>query len=214
MFLSGALKVAAIMIWPRPPSSETAWAEAQRNKRINRIGSLLFFIPLLTCFVLFLSFNIYWFHAPWEIAYRHHGAAMLRAQIEALPIYNTDRPARFTSYSDDRLIVSVNFPRNEPCAPIFDITSKSLQPTAGPMREWTMILLISTSLYFGTFEGYNIELSVYCDSANPGFNISASDNFPLCFWSCPANTGGRSPPRGQSQHFLSNRPAFWARATI
>ena len=133
------------MIWPRPPSSETAWAEAQRNKRINRIGSLLFFIPLLTCFVLFLSFNIYWFHAPWEIAYRHHGAAVLRAQIEALPIYNTDRPARFTSYSDDRLIVSVDFPRNEPCAPISNITSKSLQPTAGPMREWTMILLISTS---------------------------------------------------------------------
>jgi len=183
------------MIWPRPPSSETAWAEAQRNKRINRIGSLLFFIPLLTCLVLFLSFNIYWFHAPWEIAYRHHGAAVLRAQIEALPIYNTDRPARFTSYSDDRLIVSVDFPRNEPCAPIFEHYQQ-----VAPANGWTYARMDhdSTDLYFGTFEGYNIELSVYCDSANPGFNISASDNFPLCFWSCPANTDGRSPPRGQT----------------
>jgi hypothetical protein len=183
------------MTWPRPPSSETAWAEAQRNKRINRIGGLLFFIPLLTCLALFFAFNIYWFHAPWEIAYRHHGAMVLRAQIEALPIYNTDRPARFTSYSDDRLIVSADFPRNELCAPIFD-HYRQVAPTNG----WTYARTerYSTDYYFGTFEGYKIELSVYGDLAYPGFSITASDNFPLCFSSCPANIDGWSPPRGQA----------------
>ena len=70
----------------------------------------------MTCLALFFAFNVYWFHAAWEIAYRHHGAAVLRAQIEALPIYNTDRPARFTDVGRESSLLERGAESPLPCA--------------------------------------------------------------------------------------------------
>jgi hypothetical protein len=191
------------MFWRQEPSSEFARREA---KRINRVSFYFIGVPILIFTALFFSFMAYWFLAPWEITYRHHGATVLRAQIEALPIYNTDGPAQFTSYSDDRLIVSADFPRNESCAPIFD-HYRQVAPANG--WSYTGTDRFPTDHYFGTFDGYKIELSVYCELDNPGFNITASVTLPLCFSSCPSNMDGQLSSSDQRSWIAT----FWGRAT-
>jgi hypothetical protein len=70
---------------------ETALAQRE-TRREKRLFAMLIGIPAL----LFLTFTAFYF-APWEIAYREHGATILRAQVEALPPYNTDRQKQVNS---------------------------------------------------------------------------------------------------------------------
>jgi hypothetical protein len=179
------------MAWPRPPSSETAWSEAQRNKRINRIGSLLFFIPLLTCLVLFFSFDVYYHNAPWEIAYRQRGVEVLRAQVEALPPYNTDRLAQVLA-NQENLSVLGNYSRNEPCEPVF-----AYYRQIAPEHGWTYARTDQPADYYaGVFEGYRAELELDCDASEFGYGILVIETLPLCFWSCPAQGIKPSWPDG------------------
>jgi hypothetical protein len=109
------------MIRRKEPATEM---ELQRERREKRLLAYLIGIPAL----LLLTFTAVYF-TPWEISYRQHGAAVLRAG-EALPPYNTDRLQQVNSVSQHGVTVTAYYSRNELCAPVLDYY-RQIAPTHG-----------------------------------------------------------------------------------
>src|SRR5690348_11841355 len=91
----------------------------EQELRCERRERRLLAYVIGTVLLAFLTFLAFYF-APWEIAYRDRGATVFRAQIEALPPYNTDRLQQINSVSQHGVTVTAYYSRNEFCTPILD----------------------------------------------------------------------------------------------
>jgi len=169
------------MFWRREPTTELERREAERIKRM----SIYLAIPLWAFAALFLCFMAYYFFAPWEVAYRRHGGEVLRAQVEALPPYNTEQLLQLSVDSLDGLKLTADYSRTEECASIFDYY-RQLAPAHG----WTFIQTdysgYASDHYAGVFEGYRADLVLACDPNTSEYGLYVSSSSQLCFWYCPA----------------------------
>jgi hypothetical protein len=184
------------MWWLREPQEPASDFERREARRRKRMWFFFYTLPILTCVVLFFSFFLYYMLAPWEVAYRQHVAAVLQAQIEALPPYNTDRLQQILVRSRDGLSVSADYSRHEVCAPIMGYY-RQLTPAHGwtytrseRYASHTSVNNIDTSesidYYDGHFEGYQATLMLDCSMATFGYGILVTSKSQLCLWSCPA----------------------------
>jgi hypothetical protein len=144
--------------------------------------SLYLAIPLWIFLALFLSFLAYFMFAPWEVAYRRHGDAILRAQVEALPPYGADHLLQLSVVSQDRLDVSADYSRGEECASILDYYRQLALAHGWTFMQTDYRPGYATDHYTGVFEGYRAELVLYCDPNSSGYGLYVTSSSQLCFW--------------------------------
>jgi len=150
-------------------------------------------IIVLICGIPFFTFTSYYFLAPWEVAYRQHAAAVYRAQVEALPPYNTST-LRSTLEgllvrSKDGLSVLASYICSESCDSVFDYYRQ-----IAPAHGWTYLgkeFPHTTDRYSGVFEGYQADLEIDRDSLGYGLSVTGPS---VCLWSCPPPPQETLPP--------------------
>lgn len=113
----------------RSTLSSVIWRE-RNQKRIEKIGATI----ILGAAELFLLFALYYFLAPWEVAYRQQGAATGRAQLDALPVLSTDRRLDVSSTSADGIDVDEQYSRQESCETVLDHHRE-----VAPAQGWTFV---------------------------------------------------------------------------
>jgi hypothetical protein len=152
-------------------------------------------IIVLICGIPFFTFTSYYFLAPWEVAYRQHAAAVYRAQVEALPPYNTStlRSTRegLSVRSRDGLSVLASYICSESCDSALDYYRQ-----IAPAHGWTYLgkeppYSDSTDHYTGVFEGYQADLEIGRDSLGYSLYVRGPT---VCWWSCPPPPQETLPP--------------------
>ena len=134
-------------------------------------GLLAVMIPLV---LLFFGLVLYSLFAPGPVAYRKQGVAVIRTQFDALPAVGSVRPVYVREYSQDRMLVTSEFPLEVTCTEVLDHYHH-----VAPEHGWTYegrdqhgsdIL----DYYSGSFSGYELAFVLECNSSQPNYLISIS----------------------------------------
>jgi hypothetical protein len=136
---------------------------------------------------LFVNYNF----APWELAYRQRAAVVIRARLDALPTVNGVEADSYLTEGKDDILILVQYPRETFCDTVIG-HYRQVTPANGwtfDRREQARGDTIDH--YFSIFGGYHLSLTLECDPAHIGYDISGSVPFPYDFALVGWATGAR-----------------------